>query len=75
MCPYFGKNTLDVVSELPMPTEPTVSMAGSMEKIEIMRQRLANGKHLHHPCDELRFETPEEGKQIDSELQDEQSSF
>ena len=59
MCPYFSKNRLDDVSELPLPLEPTISEAGSHDKIETMRQRLERGEHLHHPSDELRLHSCE----------------
>jgi len=38
-----------------MPSERTDFWAGSKEKIEIMRKRLEDGEHLHHPfdCEEI----------------------
>lgn len=57
MFQYFSKNWKNAEKELPFPKEPTVSPAGSGEKIEVMRNRLERGEHLHHPNDELRLKS------------------
>ena len=57
MFQYFSKNWKNAVRELPLPKEPTVSVAGSEDKIEVMRNRLERGEHLHHPHDELRLKS------------------
>lgn len=35
----------------PDPPEPTAARPGSLEKIDVMRDRWAAGYHLHHPDD------------------------
>ena len=42
---------LDENGEYPLPIERTEFCAGSTGKVEIMRQRLEVGEHLHHPFD------------------------
>lgn len=35
----------------PLPPYPTTAPPGTLEKIEVMQERLAQGYHLHHPDD------------------------
>jgi hypothetical protein len=37
--------------EIPLPEQWTDSWAGSLEKVQIMRQRAESGVHIHHPHD------------------------
>ena len=37
--------------DLPLASSSTGSIAGSVEKIEVMRQRAANGQAIFHPGD------------------------
>lgn len=40
----------------PLPAAPCVAPCGSARKIEVLRERMANGEHLWHPQDVNTFE-------------------
>jgi hypothetical protein len=40
--------------EMPLPAEPTAAVAGSAEKLEILRQRAERGESLWHPEDNVK---------------------
>jgi hypothetical protein len=40
--------------EMPLPAAPTAAVAGSLEKIEILRQRAERGESLWHPEDNVK---------------------
>lgn len=39
------------MSRCKIPKEPTNYLPGTKEKIEVMRQRVERGEHIHHPLD------------------------
>lgn len=58
----------------PLPDEPTDAAPGSIEKIEIMRERYLSGCHIHHPDDakDARFRARAGRMQAEGILTDEE---
>lgn len=51
----FPKETSDAFivdnTTKPLPKEPTMARPGTEEKIQVFRERIMRGEHLHHPDD------------------------
>jgi hypothetical protein len=44
-------NEVDFFGTRPLPPKPTLALPGTIEKIRVMRKRLREGLHIHHPED------------------------